>query len=57
MKILDEAKDALDWLDDTVPATPALIGGVVLGALIPFKLIVFAAIAFAVWGAVKYIEF
>ena len=57
MNILDELKDGLDWVDEKVPSVPALIGGIVIGALIPFKLIVFAAIAIAVWAAVKFIEF
>ena len=56
MGILDKLKDGVDFIDG-IPSTPALLIGVAIGAIIPFKLIVFCSIGAAIWAAIKYIEF
>lgn len=56
IKILDYLKDGVDFIDN-IPSTPALLIGIAIGAIIPFKLIIFCAIGAAIWAAIKYIEF
>ena len=55
MKILDDMKDGIDFIDN-IPSIPALFIGICIGAIIPFKLIVFCLVGVALWAALKYIE-
>jgi len=55
MGLLAKLKDGVDFIDN-IPSTPALLIGVAVGAIIPFKLIVLCAVGAAIWAGIKYIE-
>jgi hypothetical protein len=53
--ILEKIKDVIDLVDD-IPSTPTLLMGVIIGSLIPFKLILLCATGVAIWAGLKYYE-
>ena len=56
MGIFAKLKDGVDLIDK-IPSTPALLIGVAVGAIIPFKLIIFCVVGAVVWAGLKYNEF
>ncbi len=56
MSFFDYLKDGVDFIDD-IPSIPALIIGLLVGSLIPFKLIMICGVCVVVWAAVKFLEF
>lgn len=56
MNLFAKLKDGVDFIDK-IPSTPALIIGVIIGSLIPFKLLALCVVAVAIWAAVKFLEF
>jgi hypothetical protein len=53
--LLNKLKDVIDYVDQ-MPSIPALLIGVAVGAIIPFKLIMLCVLGVAIWGGLKYIE-
>ena len=53
--LLEKIKDGVDFVDK-IPSIPALLIGVAVGAIIPFKLIILCGVGIGIWAAFKYIE-
>ena len=55
IKIFDDLKDGIDFIDK-IPSTPAMIIGVIIGSLIPFKLILIGVVLLILWAGFKYVD-
>ena len=55
-KFWDALKDAVDFID-SAPGLPVFIGGILVGSLVPFKLLFLALVAVGVWAAIKFVDF
>lgn len=55
MNLLDSIKDGIDFIDG-IPSIPALLIGLIVGALIPFKLLLLCGVGLAAWAVFKYVE-
>lgn len=53
--IIKKAKPFTDWLDD-VPGVPATICGLVIGTLIPTKLLLLAAAISVIYAVIRFVS-